>query len=63
MFDNTNATLQISSGVDSKTVSSQLGHSNVSTTLNIYSYAIDAANAKASDALENILMKPTDKAL
>lgn len=59
----TNATLQISSGVDYKTVASRLGHSNVSTTLNIYSHAIDAANAKASDALENILMKPTDKAL
>lgn len=59
----TNATLQISSGVDCKTVSSRLGHSNVSTTLNIYSHAVDAANAKASDALENILTKPDDKAL
>ncbi|WP_050740602.1 tyrosine-type recombinase/integrase [Acetobacterium bakii] len=58
----TNASILIASGVDLKTVSSRLGHSNLSTTGNIYAHVIDTADAKASDALENILISPTNKA-
>ncbi|MDK2961745.1 MAG: tyrosine-type recombinase/integrase [Eubacteriaceae bacterium] len=59
----TNATLLIANGVDLKTVSSRLGHADLSTTGNIYTHAINAADAKASDALENILIKNPSKAL
>ncbi|MBC3797168.1 tyrosine-type recombinase/integrase [Acetobacterium tundrae] len=59
----TNASILIASGVDLKTVSTRLGHSNVSTTGNIYAHAINTADAKASDALENILINPDNKAL
>lgn len=58
----TNASILIASGVDLKTVSSRLGHSNLSTTGNIYAHVINSADAKASDALENILIKPSFKA-
>jgi len=58
----TNASILIASGVDLKTVSSRLGHSNISTTGNIYAHVINTADAKASDALENILIKPSIKA-
>lgn len=59
----TNASLLIASGVDIKTVSTRLGHSNVSTTGDIYAHAIKTADAKASDAIENILIKPYYEAL
>ena len=59
----TNASILIASGVDLKTVSSRLGHSNLSTTGNIYAHVINTADAKASDALENILITPHNKAL
>jgi len=59
----TNASILIASGVDLKTVSTRLGHSNVSTTGNIYAHAINSADAIASTAMENILLKHTDKAL
>lgn len=58
----TNASILIASGVDLKTVSSRLGHSNISTTGNIYAHVINTADAKASDALENILIKTSVKA-
>lgn len=59
----TNASILIASGVDLKTVSSRLGHSNLSTTGDIYAHVINKADAKASDALENILISPTSKPL
>lgn len=59
----TNASVLIAKGVDLKTVSSRLGHSNVSTTCNIYAHAIKTADAKASDSLEDIFKNPDDKAL
>ncbi|MBC3803346.1 tyrosine-type recombinase/integrase [Acetobacterium fimetarium] len=59
----TNATILIASGVDLKTVSTRLGHSNVSTTGDIYAHAINSADAKASDAMENILIKHSHKTL
>lgn len=56
----TNASILIANGVDLKTVSSRLGHSNISTTGNIYAHAIKTADAKASNTLEDIF---TSKAL
>ena len=54
-----NASILVASGQDIKTVSHRLGHANVSTTMNIYTHFIKAADAKASDSLENILISPS----
>lgn len=56
----TNATLLIASGAPLKTVSKRLGHSNVSTTGNIYTHAIQSADEAAAAALDDIL-SPTRK--
>jgi len=45
----------ISNGVDARTVSAALGHSQTSTTLNIYAHAFDEAQAKASEAIADTL--------
>lgn len=49
------ATLLIAGGADVATVSKRLGHSNKSTTLNIYTHAIQSADARAAEMLENVL--------
>lgn len=54
-FRHLNASLLINSGADVKTVSSSLGHSNVTTTLNIYSHTFEEAQAKAADAVADLL--------
>lgn len=51
----TAATLLIGSNVDIRTVSSRLGHADVTTTLNIYSHALKELDRKAADTLENVL--------
>lgn len=51
----TNATLLISSGTNLRTVSARLGHSQASTTANIYAHAIQSADAAAADAINDIL--------
>jgi len=56
----TNATLLISDGVNLKTVSSRLGHSNTSTTMNIYSHSLRNADKEAADRLEGMLVKKKD---
>lgn len=48
----TNATLLISGGVDVRTVAARLGHSQTSTTLNIYAETIRSAEAAAAQVLE-----------
>lgn len=53
----TNATLLIAGGVDIRTVSKRLGHSQTSTTLNIYTHAIQSADAMASETIGDILNK------
>jgi len=55
----TSATLLISENIDVRTVSARLGHNQVSTTLNIYSHSLKAADRKAADSLEKLL---TEKA-
>ena len=53
----TNATLLIAGGVDIRTVSKRLGHSQTSTTLNIYTHAIQSADAMAAQTIGDILNK------
>lgn len=54
-FRHLNASLLITSGADVKTVSSALGHSQTSTTLNIYAHTFQSAQAEASQAIANLL--------
>ena len=54
-FRHLNASLLIVSGVDVKTVSVSLGHSQTSTTLNIYSHTFEAIQAQAANAVANAL--------
>ncbi len=51
----TNATLLIAAGTDLRTVSKRLGHSNMTTTANIYTHAIKSADERASELLGDIL--------
>ena len=57
----TNATLLISQGINIRTVAGRLGHSQTSTTIDIYSHELQSADAAAADALEGILGKNKDK--
>ncbi len=50
-FRHLNASLLIDSGASVKTVQACLGHSEASTTLNIYAHAFSKAQAKASEAV------------
>ena len=56
-FRHLNASLLINSGVDVKTVSASLGHSQVTTTLNIYAHTFEEAQARASEAVADLLTK------
>lgn len=51
----TSATLQIESHQSIRAVSARLGHSQTSTTMNIYSHAIQSADAKAAEILGELL--------
>lgn len=53
----TSATLLIGQNTDIKTVSARLGHSQTSTTMNIYVHGLKSIDRKASDALEGLLSK------
>ncbi len=53
----TSATLLIASHQDVKTISKRLGHTQTSTTMNIYVHALQESDQKASDALEAMLKK------
>ena len=56
----TNATLLIAAGTNLRTVSARLGHSQTSTTANIYAHAIQSADAVAAETLNDIL-KPIQR--
>ena len=56
----TNASLLIAAGADLKTVSKRLGHSQLSTTGNIYTHAIKSADERAAETIQDIL-KPKQK--
>ncbi|WP_156656556.1 tyrosine-type recombinase/integrase, partial [Fructilactobacillus florum] len=47
----------LSNDVDIYVISKRLGHSNISTTTNVYSYLIDEYKNRANDQIENILDK------
>lgn len=51
----TSATLMISQNVDIRTVSNRLGHAQTSTTLDIYSHALQKMDEQASSALDTLL--------
>lgn len=51
----TSATLLISEQVDIRTVSARLGHSQTSTTMDIYAHALKENDKIASDKLDNLL--------
>ena len=53
----TSATLLISQNVDVKTVSNRLGHAQTSTTMDIYSHALQKMDKKAADTLGDLLAK------
>ena len=55
MLRHTQATLLIHAGVDMKTVQTRIGHASISTTLDIYGHASDAADVAASDAFSAVL--------
>ena len=52
------ATQAIASGVDIKSVSTMLGHSQTSTTLNIYAHTIQETNKTVLSAVAKILETP-----
>lgn len=53
----TSATLLISQNVDVRTVSGRLGHSQTSTTMDIYAHSLKKMDEKASDILEDLFNK------
>ena len=55
MLRHTQATLLIGENADPKTVQARLGHSDFSTTMNIYSHAIAANDRAASDAFSRLI--------
>lgn len=54
-FRHLNASLLINSGADVRTVSASLGHSQVTTTLNIYAHTFAEAQARAGEAVADAL--------
>ena len=59
----TSATLLISQNIDIRTVSGRLGHAQTSTTMNIYSHALQKMDEKAADALEDLFHTKPDHTL
>lgn len=53
----TAATLMISQNIDVRTVAGRLGHSETSTTLNIYAHSLKEMDEKAGNILESILIQ------
>ena len=49
------ATQALTSGVDVKSVSAMLGHSQTSTTLNVYAHAVQDTNEKALNSVAQLL--------
>ena len=45
----------ISEGMDVKTVQAALGHTEATTTMNVYTHHFQKAQAKASDAISSVL--------
>ena len=50
----THATLLLSQGIDLKTISQRLGHSNISRTMNTYAHVLKEMDMKASNVMDNL---------
>lgn len=50
----THATLLLQEGIDVKTISQRLGHSNITTTLNTYAHVVTELDEKAAEVFEKI---------
>lgn len=50
----THASLLLYKGIDIKTISQRLGHSNIGTTMNVYTHVMKELDVKASNAIEAI---------
>ena len=61
-FRHLNAAMLINEGADAQTVAANLGHSQVSTTLNIYAYEFAESKAAASQAVADTLVSRLKKA-
>jgi integrase len=53
----TAATILINQGVPAKNISARLGHSNISTTMDIYGHILKSADKEAADRLEQVYQK------
>lgn len=51
----TNATILYKQGIDFKLIQERLGHTDISTTLNIYTHITTADQTRAVEVLENII--------
>ena len=60
-FRHTMASMLYYNGMDSVSISSRLGHSQVSTTANIYSHVIEEADKKSAEVLADIFLKTGTK--
>jgi integrase len=53
----TSASVLLQEGINVREVSKRLGHSNTSTTWNIYSHVLKSADQGASDVMEKVMFK------
>jgi len=53
----TNATLMLTRGISPKVAQMRLGHSDFSTTMNIYSHVLESVECSAAKEIENALFK------
>ena len=56
-FRHTNASLMIASEIDIKVAQQRLGHSDVITTLNIYSHVLERVNREAANTIDALIFK------
>jgi len=51
----THATVLLAEGVDIKTISKRLGHSNIGITMNVYTHVLEDLDRKASEAIDSVI--------
>ena len=56
-FRHTMASLLISNGTDTLTVSKRLGHAKVSTTIDIYSHMIKKSDERAAESIADVILR------
>lgn len=57
----TSATMLINQGLPAKSISGRLGHSNISTTMDLYGHYLKSADKEAADRLEQVYQTITKK--